>query len=372
MASREAAPASRISPSTPPNIDPPEHRKAEVPESPYAYQSQQASLLKPYYQRWLWDPILKALPTSLAPNAMTIIATLCCAGSFLIAITLNQHPLALLGAAFLIIAYLSLDNLDGVQARRLGKSSRLGEFLDHWLDTLNNGFVVIGACVVAGLPPLFILTVLCCGTLAFFAVQWELRSTGVFRMGRIADIEGNTAVALLYLSVAIVGREAFASPLLPGLPSAATLLGCGVIAQALWTILSAARATSHRRGEFLPLIAASGVLGLWALQGEQSPVCYLAIAFFLNPVFTSKPIRERLRMPPVSPIFDWAVVGVIAIAAALSSAHVLGVGYGALIGNTVVAGLAALTLRFFIISVARLKNEPSAKSIAESAWRDRP
>ena len=338
----------------------------------YAYESAQHSILLPLYRQYLWKFILEALPRSLSPNAMTIISTACCVGSFLIATTLRHSGIALFCAAFLVLCYFTFDNLDGAQARRVGRSSRMGEFLDHWLDTLNNGFVVIGACVVAGLPPLFILAVLCCGTVAFFAVQWELRSTGVFRMGRIADIEGNTAVALLYLSVAIVGQEAFANPLLPGLPTAATLLGWGVIAQALWTILSAVRATSHRRGEFLPLIAASGVLGLWALQGEQTPACYLAIAFLLNPVFTSKPIRERLRMPRVSPVFDWAVVGAIAIAAALSSAHVLGVGYGALIGNAVVAGLAALTLRFFITSVARLKNEPSAKSLADSAWQDRP
>ena len=326
-----------------------------MPERSYAYQSDQASLFKPYYQRWLWNHILKSLPVSLSPNAMTVIGTLCCAASFLIAVTLNQSPPALCIAAFLIIAYLSLDNLDGAQARRLGRSTRLGEFLDHWLDTLNNGFVFLGACVAANLPPLLTLAVLCCGTLAFFAVQWELRSTGVFRMGRIADIEGNTAVALLYLALALFGRDSFQIHLLPGLPTPALLLGCGVIAQALWTLFSAMRRTNHGRRDFLPLIAASGVLGFWASSGNMSPIIYLAAAFFLNPVFTSGPIRERLELPPIASAFDWSVVAVIGIAAVLSGSQIAGVKSADLAGAAVVGGLALLTLRYFLTSVAGLR-----------------
>ena len=329
-----------------------------MPDPSYTYQSQQASFLKPYYQRWLWGWMLNALPRSLSPNAMTVIGTLCCAVSFAIAATLNHSPLALLAAALLIIAYLSLDNLDGAQARRLGRSSRLGEFLDHWLDTLNNGFVFAGACLAAELPPLLTLAVLCSGTLAFFAVQWELRATGVFRMGRIADIEGNTAVALLYVGLAIFGPQLFHLQLLPSLPTAATLLGVGVIAQALWTTLSAVRRTSHQLHDFLPLIAASAVLCGWAWIGEQSPTSYLAAAFLLNPVFTSGPIRDRLRLAPVSPAFDWAVVAAIAAFALLSTASLLGVLDPDLAGTAVVMGLAIVTLRYFAQSVARLRDEP--------------
>ena len=79
----------------------------------YAYQSQQASLFRPYYQRWLWDRVLRALPPTVSPNAMTLIGSLCCAISFVLAATFNRSPLALGAAALLILVYLSLDNLDG-------------------------------------------------------------------------------------------------------------------------------------------------------------------------------------------------------------------------------------------------------------------
>ena len=90
-----------------------------------------------------------------------------------------------------------------------------------------------------GLGPLFTLLVLAAGTLAFFAVQLELRHTGVFRMGRVADIEGHTAVSALYLLIAVLGPEFFAQTPLRGGPSFAVLLGAGVMGQALWTFLSA-------------------------------------------------------------------------------------------------------------------------------------
>ena len=337
-----------------------------VPERTYAYQSEQASLLKPLYQRWLWDGILRGLPDWLSPNLMTLIGTLCCAASFLIAVTLNHNPLALLVAACLIIAYLSLDNLDGAQARRLGKSSRLGEFLDHWLDTLNNGFVVIGACVAAGLPPLLTLAVLCSGTVAFFAVQWELRNTGVFRMGPIADIEGNTAVALLYVGLAIFGQPAFQLQLLPGLPAGATLLGCGVIAQALWTTFSAVRHAAERVRDFAPLVAASLALCLWAGFGDPDPVSTLAAAFFLNPVFTSGPIRERLELGRTAPGLDWAVVGGICAAALLSNTGALGTLYREAVAIALVAGLAALTLRNFVASLLKLNTKRMLESAPSS------
>lgn len=342
-----------------------------MPDPSYAYRSQQASLFKPYYQRWLWDWTLNALPRSLSPNAMTVIGTLCCAASFGLAATLNHSPVALLVAAVLIIVYLSLDNLDGAQARRLGKSSRLGEFLDHWLDTLNNGFVFTGACLAAELPPLLTLAVLCSGTLAFYAVQWELRGTGVFRMGRIADIEGNTAVALLYVGLAIFGPQLFHIQLVPGLPTAATLLGFGVIAQSLWTTLSAVRKTSHQRVDFLPLIAASAVLCAWAWLGEQTPLTYLAAAFFLNPVFTSGPIRDRLRLAPVSWILDWTIVAAIGALALLSTTRLQGAIDAELGGTALVAGLAIVTLFYFATSVAMLRDESRiarhAEPIAESS-----
>jgi len=188
----------------------------------------------------------------------------------------------------------SLDNMDGAQARRSGRSTRLGEFLDHWLDTLNNGFVVLGACLAAGLPLSFTLGVLAVGTLAFFAVQWELRRTGVFRMGRIADVEGNTAVCLLYVFIAFAGPGFFALRPIEGLPPLSAWLGLGVGAQAIWTFVDAVRRVDGGRLEILPIASCFTLLVLWAVTGGETTAGQLTIAYLANPVFTSRPVLGRL------------------------------------------------------------------------------
>jgi phosphatidylglycerophosphate synthase len=322
-------------------------------EPKYSYESAQDSVLLPYYRRYAWNAILNLLPASLSPNAMTVISTACCFTSFLLASLLGIHPVALVAAALLVLVYLTLDNLDGAHARRIGHSTRLGEFLDHWLDTLNNGFVMLGACLAAGLTSGLTLWVLSAGTLAFFSVQWELRQTGVFRMGRVADIEGNTTVALLYLSLALLGRDFFASTPIPGAPSIAVAIGVGVAGQALWTVFSAISRVSHGRRDFAqPVIAHLSVLA-WAGLGGLDPRVALSIAFFLNPVFTNAPVCERL-LGHTTPRLDRAVViglasctllGISGIAPALSRG----------LATAALLCVAAVTLKHFSSAFTQLR-----------------
>jgi phosphatidylglycerophosphate synthase len=325
-------------------------------ESKYVYESHQDSILRPYYQRFLWNAILDALPEWLAPNTMTLIATLACALSFVLAATLGHHPLALLVCAFLILTYLTLDNLDGAQARKYGRSSHLGEFLDHWLDTINNGFVFLGACLAAGLPSGLTLAVLACGTLAFYSVQWELRATGVFRMGRIADIEGNTTVALLYVAIAVLGRDLFHTVPVEGGPSIAVLIGVGVMGQALMTLSAAVTRVSEHRGDYVPVVIAHAILLIWAYQGGLSAPVYLGIALFMNPVFTTRPIFIRLLQRDTKAL-DWTVVAALMLLALASELGLLGVG-SALPGMIALLGLASVTAWYCLTAVTSLRQAP--------------
>ena len=342
--------------------------KSELENSRYVYQSAQDSILRPYYQRWIWNPLLGLIPPSLSPNALTGISTLCCASSFLLAVTANSNPAAMLAASVLVFAYLSLDNMDGAHARATGQSSRLGEFLDHWLDTLNNGFVVLGACLAVGLSPFFTLLVLAAGTLAFFSVQLELRHTGVFRMGRVADIEGNTAVSGLYLGVALLGPQFFEQAPIAGGPSLALLLGGGVMGQALWTFFSALWRIEEGRRDCLPLAFCLGALILWATlpsaasdHGVSSAL--LAAGFFTNPVFTSRPILARLRE------FSTLKIDRVVLTLVLGTtcAAALGFGHAPQLAWAVVALLAATTLFYASITAAALRGEAPVANVSPDA-----
>ena len=321
----------------------------------YAYESAQQSILLPLYRRYLWKWVLDALPRSFPPNAMTIISTVCCAGSFLLATTMRHSSVAMFAAGFLVLCYFTLDNLDGAQARRIGRTSRLGEFLDHWLDTLNNGFVVLGVCIAAGLPDLLAFGVLCFASLAFFAVQWELRCTGVFRVGRVGDIEGNTTVVVLYLALACFGSDALWIQPIQGLPSLAVLAGCGVIAQAIWTLYSALRHVRGDRADLLPIVFSHLILAVWAATGTLSTSTLLTLAFFLNPVFTAGAVCGRL-LRLTTPRLDWFVVGALLTGALSPVIGVPAAPHNA-VGLTLAAGLASVTFRHFVVALAALHRQ---------------
>ena len=320
----------------------------------YSYQSAQDSILRPYYQRWVWDPLLRFVPASISPNALTGLSTLSAAASFLLAALGRSNGLAMVGASLCVFAYLSLDNMDGAHARNTGQSSPLGEFLDHWLDTLNNGFIILGACIAVDLSLFFTLLVLSVGTLAFFAVQLELRHTGVFRMGRVADIEGNTAVSGLYLLVALLGPEFFAWAPAQGWPSLAVLLGSGVMAQAAWTFASALWRLETGLADALPMAISLAALLAWGAMPATSPgleAALLTACFFANPVFTSRPILARLRG------FSTAKADAIAVAMILAAfgAAIVGLADPATLAWFVSAVLVAMTLRYALITVTGLR-----------------
>ncbi len=332
--------------------------ETELDKPRYAYQSAQDSILRPYYQRWIWSPLLRFTPASISPNALTGLSTLSAAASFILAAVGRSSPLAMLAASFCVFAYLSLDNMDGAHARNTGQSSPLGEFLDHWLDTLNNGFIIVGACIAVDLPPFFTLLVLSVGTLAFFAVQLELRYTGVFRMGRIADIEGNTAVSGLYLLVALLGPEFFAWAPAEGWPSLAVLLGSGVMAQAAWTFVSAFWRLDTGQLDALPMALCLAALIAWgaAVTPGTSPGLWPALltaCFFANPVFTSRPILARLRGLSTAKADAFALAMVLAA----SGAAIAGLANPGLLAWMVAAVLAAMTLRYALFTVAALRGE---------------
>ncbi len=322
----------------------------------YAYQSDQQSLLRPFYQRWLWSPALDLIPASISPNTLTLISTACAGLSFLLATVASDSALAMASAACLVFAYFSLDNMDGAHARRIGQSSRLGEFLDHWLDTLNNGFVMLGACLAVGLPHFFALLVLAVGTLAFFSVQLELRYTGVFRMGRLADIEGNTAVSGLYLFLAFSGPEFFLGAPAEGWPDLGILLGCGVMGQALWTLLSGLWRLEEGRSDCLVAVLGVGLLVAWAAVGNASSTALLAAVFFANPVFTSRPILARVlgRSTVAS---DRLALGCLLLAFAAS---LLGLVDGVVASGTVAVGFAALATYHALGTLLALNAEETA------------
>lgn len=292
----------------------------------YQYLCDDKSVCYPFLKKHLWAPCLRFIPLRRSANTITLLGNLCSfvAFAFLALTPLTGVPSAafLLPSAALFL-YLSLDNIDGAQARRSGSSSPLGEFLDHWCDAFNAGFMVLGFCLATGFPAWQTLLILGVAGLAYLATMWEQRTTGWLKFGPVGTVEGILLTCMMYVLVAIFGVEAVArTPVLGSLSGAQLfyIIACtGFAHQALSSIL---RVRKHL-GDFLPLAAMLTLGSFWYALGD---VDFTAMAFFF--VCTScltggRQIIARVRERPYRPgdlvVFVGATAGLVAGLAGASS-----------------------------------------------------
>lgn len=268
---------------------------ASTAAPPYAYTSEQASLLLPYYRRFLWDPLLARLPLGVHANTLTLAGSACCllATSVAFAVPRSKPGLYAIPAVLLLL-YLTLDNLDGAQARRTGTSSPLGEFLDHWLDAGNCGLVVLGVCTAADAPPLLTLVALAASSLGFFGAHWSHARTGTLRLDRLADIEGLTAAVGVYLLLASFGAGALTVPLFGPL-TGAVALGLLVAGQGLSSAAVAFVRAREGRGDWAPLgVVCAGAVGAGA-SGASGYGAAAALLVAGNLACSGETVVRRLR-----------------------------------------------------------------------------
>jgi phosphatidylglycerophosphate synthase len=104
------------------------------------------------------QPLLELTPRSIAPNTITLLNHALAWGVFALAVIapkLDPVPraLTLCLAGVGTFGTMILDCLDGMQARRTQRSSRLGELLDHGLDAIHIPLATGGLCFALNLEP---------------------------------------------------------------------------------------------------------------------------------------------------------------------------------------------------------------------------
>lgn len=111
-------------------------------------------------------------------------------------------------SAFALFMYMTLDAVDGKQARRLHAVSPLGELLDHGLDACMTFFVHINLSIALCMPPWMAFLFSFEAMTGLFTCIWEQYSTGTFSLGYIsAPTEGIAAAIAQFLITGIYGRE---------------------------------------------------------------------------------------------------------------------------------------------------------------------
>lgn len=176
--------------------------------------------LSPVYQ-YLLKPIAKACvsvtPPTVAPNIITLAGFACTAITLVIGLCITDKQFTTPApswyaalSAVSIFVYQTLDNMDGIQARKTGSSSPLGQLFDHGIDAMNATvlILIIGINSANGGVVLYISIIMTMTT--FFCTTWEEYATGAFTLGFVnGPDDGLLGCSLMLALSALIGPVQF-------------------------------------------------------------------------------------------------------------------------------------------------------------------
>jgi phosphatidylglycerophosphate synthase len=290
-------------------------------KEPYTYRSVERSVVCNALMDHLWRPALRWVPESVLPNTLTLVGHLCALLSFVIVIAVCFFPAdgALVFVSLLLFVYLSLDNMDGAQARRTRRSSPIGELLDHWGDGINLGTSVLGFALLSGFPATLMFACLVLSALTFFATMWEQRHTGCLHLGLVGATEGVLGLCALYACMGLFGRPAIVNLQGPMGLSWMTWLGLMACAGMLVTLaFSIARVMAHL-GDWWAMLASAVALVICQTGNPKASGFILLIAASMVPRFGGRQIIARLTGRNFD-CSDWILAFILGALAVLSLA----------------------------------------------------
>ena len=211
-------------------------------------------------------PIVRALPRAITPNQVTLTGHACLWTCAIVALAVpHRTTLALLALAFGFTAYNVADTIDGMYARHSGRTSRIGELLDHGLAALGMPLVPLTYGIVLGLPAWLVLA--STATIAYLQFLTFLHGyrIGHVILGEVGVIEGLGLAAGVCLAAALGGWEALTPPSMYGV-SWAGLLAIAFIASALPAFVSMRRLARYP-GDLIPLAVLMTAILAWFAFG---------------------------------------------------------------------------------------------------------
>ncbi|OLY80111.1 putative CDP-alcohol phosphatidyltransferase class-I family protein 3 [Smittium mucronatum] len=115
----------------------------------YKYRSEDKSPVSKYILNHYWNYVVSFVPLWVAPNLLTLMGSVNILFSFVLNIIYAPSLNEIMPSWVYIVQgsclwiYMTLDAIDGKQARRTGQSGPLGELFDHGCDSLTAGLALI-------------------------------------------------------------------------------------------------------------------------------------------------------------------------------------------------------------------------------------
>ncbi|ORY74615.1 peptidase C65 Otubain-domain-containing protein [Protomyces lactucae-debilis] len=179
----------------------------------YKYSAIDNSPVSKYILKPFWNKFLLLFPMWLAPNMITLLGLLFVVANVLQLLYYDpglEHgvpPWVSLGWAVSLFLYQAFDAVDGMQARRTGQSSPLGEMFDHGCDALNTTLeVLLTASTINLHQSWWAIASQFATTCNFYLTTWEEYHTGTLYLSAFSGpVEGILLVVGLHTITALYG-----------------------------------------------------------------------------------------------------------------------------------------------------------------------
>ncbi len=173
------------------------------------FQAETTSNLEPWLIANVCQPVLQWLPESIHPNTISLFNHLVCWFTLAAAVASTYLPpngrfIALFGAGIGVFVSLLADCLDGMQARRTNRCSKVGEMLDHWLDAINVPIMFVGISIALRLEPWMIATVHITGAMIYNAQLVFYHNSGRFVQPPTSGPDGQFGMSFGFIALAFV------------------------------------------------------------------------------------------------------------------------------------------------------------------------
>lgn len=134
----------------------PEDAAATTERAPAA--AAHSSRVEELIVEWLCQPVLRFIPASVHPNTLSLCTHLLAWLTMTVAVAsvplpTTRRSVALVCAGIGMLLSMIGDCLDGMHARNTKQCTKLGEMMDHWLDTMVVPLVPIGITIAMEMPP---------------------------------------------------------------------------------------------------------------------------------------------------------------------------------------------------------------------------
>ena len=167
------------------------------------------SSFEPWLIKKICEPVLALMPESVHPNYISLAAHFICWTTATLAYISTAvdgatRLLVFVGAGVTMFGAMMGDCLDGMQARKTNRCSRLGEMMDHWLDAVHVPLVTVGLSFALNLESWQLVLVHITNTMIYNSQLVLYHHKGRFVGTDTSGADAEVGVSLGYLGIGIL------------------------------------------------------------------------------------------------------------------------------------------------------------------------